>query len=83
MTVRLVSRSYYHRGIFYNRKLVWKDMGVPRVGLTPAWIITLYDWQLVILFGTPEEWEWKIWVKYYNNGDIKKAKETWPWETLN
>lgn len=62
------------------KKLLWKEKyGTPRVETLPHYLFSWLWWQLNIEQGSDQSWEWYLWVEKFNNGDIEKAKETWPW----
>ncbi len=75
-------KSYYFYFIprFYRSRFLWKDKyNSPRVEFLPRIEI---QWLWFELNGTCESdqyWEQWLWVYKYHNGDLKKAKEEWPW----
>jgi len=67
---------------YYIKKLCWKDKyNTPRVEILPQLLISWLWFQIDIIRGTDEDWEWWLWVMKYNDGDIEKAIETWGWGT--
>lgn len=65
---------------YYVKKLLWKDKyDTPRVEILPQLLASWLCFQLDIIRGTDDDWEWWLWVMKYNDGDIDKAIETWPW----
>jgi hypothetical protein len=64
-------------------RLRWKDkFGTPRCELPPRLEINWLGGSVLFIIGEDEYWEKWLWIKYYNDGDKKKAKETWPWVDL-
>jgi len=69
--------------IYYQKHLLWKDKhNTPRVEYLPHLLIIWLKWQLNIVRGTDDDWEWYLWVTKYNEGLIHKAKGTWPWYSI-
>jgi hypothetical protein len=66
--------------ILFKTGLRWKDkFETPRCESPPRfdfqWLgFGIYGWQ-----GDDDWWEQWLWIYKYNDGDIEKAKETWPW----
>jgi hypothetical protein len=71
---------------FKKLKLGWKDKyDTPRFEWSPAFYIYFFRWQFCIFWVSPtgdctdKYYEQILWCKYYCDGDVEKAKETWPW----
>lgn len=62
------------------KELLWKDkFNSPRVEIIPKYLFSWLWFQLDIIQGNDEDWEWYLWVEKYSNGYIDKAIETFPW----
>lgn len=62
----------------------WKDkFDTPRVEITPNIHIMWLTFSVMIHFGSENAWEQWLWYKCYSNKNMRKAKETWPWEDGN
>lgn len=61
---------------------MWKDkFGTPRCELPPTFEFNWLWCSILIIVGSDDYWEQRLWVNNYYNGDIKKAREDWPWVT--
>ena len=77
----------------YSSDVLWKDKyDSPRLEYEPQISIVFFKYlQLYIRFVSPipkdpiddDYYEQMIWFLNYSDGDIKKAKETWPWTKWN
>lgn len=77
-----VNKSFYSYKpqIYFQRYLQWKDkFATPRVEQEPQFLISWLWFQLDIIRGNDEDWEWWLWVFKYNDGNELNAKKTWPW----
>ena len=62
------------------KELLWKDkFNSPRVENIPKYLFSWLWFQLDIIQGNDDDWEWYLWVEKYSNCDIDKAVETFPW----
>lgn len=62
------------------KKLLWKDkFESPRVELEPQFRIEWLWFGFIAIRGCDNTWEQWLWVHKYNDGDVEKAKDTWPW----
>ena len=66
----------------------WKDkFNSPRFESSPYFAIRLFKtyfiwyWKLPLHFNHTDYdyWEQALWYIYYNNCDIRKARDSWPW----
>ncbi len=71
---------------FKKLKLGWKDKyDTPRFEWSPAFYIYFFRWQFCIFWTSPTDdrtdqyYEQILWCKHYCDGDIEKARDTWPW----
>lgn len=65
---------------FYLRKPVWKDKFNSPVCERIPYIHLKFSWfDFYIYKGIEELWERWLWIHNYNDGDEKKAMESWPW----
>lgn len=61
-------------------RLRWKDkFGTPRCELKPSLRFNWLGFEISFILGDDQYWEQWLWIKKYNNGDEKKAKENYPW----
>jgi hypothetical protein len=85
--------SYWYIEIGYpirihSNELGWKDKwDSPRYEWSPAFYIFFFKWQFCIWWNSPIEYNDKyyeqiLWYICYSGKDIKKAKETWPWQSV-
>lgn len=65
---------------FQKTKLLWKDkFETPRCERCPNFT---FEWLWFGFHGeceSDEYWEQYLWIYKYNNGDVDKARESWPW----
>ena len=81
-TFKKLNKDYFSWKLDYRlvKELLWKDkFGTPRIELVPYLSIDWLGYNLIIERGSDESWSWWLWVVEYNDNDIEKAKETWPW----
>lgn len=71
---------------FKNLSLGWKDKyDTPRYEWCPAYYLYFFRWQFCIFWTSPTGertdlyYEQMLWCEHYCDGDIDKAKDTWPW----
>jgi len=70
---------------FHSNDLGWKDKyNSPRFEWAPAFYIFFFHWQFVIHWHAPDGdddryWEMVLWWKHYADGNLHKARMTWPW----
>lgn len=79
---RLLKKSNFSfkMKFYYVKRLAWKDkFESPRVEQIPQLLISWLWFQLDIIRGNDDDWEWWLWVTKYSGGDVEKAIETWPW----
>lgn len=75
--------------IIHFTHLGWKDKwDTPRYEWNCAFQIFFFNWQFCIWWVSPNDnddkyFEQALWYLRYCNGDIDKAKETWPWVNSN
>ena len=69
--------------------VVWKDKySTPRFEFAPQWNLIFFNWQIIFWLTTndpsdeDEYWEQALWMLYYSNNDLEKAKNTWNWEDM-
>ena len=68
---------------FYYNKLLWKDkFETPRCEHEPQFDLKFLWFGIFGIWGDDNYWEQWLWIKYYCDGDIKKAKETWGWTDM-
>ena len=74
-----------------TRDVSWKDKyDTPRFEDYPFIWFSFLGYNIIIYWDLPEHqrnetedyWEQALWYLYYCDGDINKAKETWPWKNL-
>lgn len=70
-----------------SQDVIWKDKyNTPRLEYPPRIDIVLFKYlHFHLRIDGPknqedEYWEQILWTLYYCNGDIEKAKKTWPWK---
>lgn len=67
--------------------VMWKDkFHSPRFEESPYFLINLFGYSIGYIWKFEDEdeyWEQALWYLYYANGDIDKAKETWPWVNMD
>ena len=77
-----INKSFYSwkPNIYFNRWLLWKDkFESPRVEMDPKLLISFLWFQLDIIRGNDDDWEWWLWVMKYNGGNENWARKSWPW----
>ncbi len=68
---------------FIKRKLRWKDkFETPRCETEPYFRFEWLWFGIHGMWGDDQYWEQWLWIYEYNQGDIKKAKESWPWTSM-
>ena len=80
--------------MFHTTELGYKDKwNSPRYEWSPAFHILFFKWQFCIWWNAPKlsknaidtdrYYEQILWYLYYSDKNIKKAKESWPWQTFD
>lgn len=63
-----------------SNKLRWKDKwNTPRCELEPSFRLEWLWFGINCWLGDDDYWEQWLWIKYYSDGDVQKAKDTWDW----
>lgn len=81
ISFRLLKQSNFSFKIkfYYIKRLLWKDkFESPRVEYVPQLLISWLWFQLDIIRGNDDDWEWWLWVTKYSDNDIEKAIKTYP-----
>lgn len=66
--------------LIQKKKLRWKDkFGTPRCEWAPSIHIEWLWFALRGIRGDDDYWEQWLWIHYWHNEDVEKAKETWSW----
>lgn len=66
---------------YYIKRLLWKDkFNTPRAEIIPQLLTSWLWFQVDIIRGSDDDWEWWLWVTKYCDNDIEKAIRTWPWK---
>lgn len=79
---RLLSNSLFSWKLYHyiQKELLWKDKyNSPRIELLPKYIFRWLWFEIEIVQGNDQDFEWYLWVTKYSDNDINKAIETWPW----
>lgn len=77
-----INKSFYKYtpNVYFNKRLLWKDKyNSPRVEILPKLLLSFLWFQLDIIRGNDNDWEWWLWVTKYSDNDIEKAKASFPW----
>lgn len=65
---------------FRKTPLRWKNkFDSPRCEVPPNFEFSWLGFRILGNRGSDEQWEKYLWVHYFNGGDIRRAKRTWPW----
>lgn len=68
---------------FTKTHLDWKDkFGCPRVDSVPGYYFCIGFWQINLVQGDDNDWEFYFWINKFNDGDLQAAIETWPYKRI-